>query len=531
MIILTRHKLLNTVAKQPTDTKTPSISPTPPIPLPELNPLNIPGFFAEQPLTISGQALPEGRILILNEDEIVAETDVDIDGTWTIELSEGLAVGIYSLTIVVEDSTRRRSDPVPLSLLVDPAPTATSSSTISPTETELPTRTPFPSATPLLPPSRTPTTAPTEVALIITSTETPTTTSTNSPSPSTTATDSPTEILPSETLAATVTNSLEPSNTPSVLPSLTETITQTASPSPTNTPTEMVVAIVPSDTSTATVTSSPTSSNTPSLTVTHTLTLTLTNTVTLTATPTVSLTSTSTLTMTRSPTHTMTSTSSATSTASATLTPTASITSTATLIPTVTLTVTPTLSPTFTQTPSLTNTPMPTSTNTTTATSTSSQTSTFTLSPSPTATATDSRHAPEILSPNDGDVQQAGIILIQGNADPNTEIQLVTTDSENLAIASVTNAGNWSVELEIETAETLTIFAEYTDDANLSSNIITITIAPIIQPETGIVLIAEPENERGAIFTALIAILMTAVGVMLIYAGRTLYILSQHNAE
>ena len=87
------------------------------------------------------------------------------------------------------------------------------------------------------------------------------------------------------------------------------------------------------------------------------------------------------------------------------------------------------------------------------------------------------------------------------------------------------------VDITIEEAGDVTLIAQLADDSTLQSDPITITVAPIVQPRTGIDLTPDPENEQGAIFTAFIALLITATGFTLIFAGRLLYSMANHHQE
>jgi hypothetical protein len=130
----------------------------------------------------------------------------------------------------------------------------------------------------------------------------------------------------------------------------------------------------------------------------------------------------------------------------------------------------------------------------------------------------------EIQTPANGDVVMAGPISIRGRGPANADIQVVDVATGGvLAETSSGNGGQWVVDITIEEAKDVVLIAQLTDDPTIQSPSITITVAPIVQPRTGVDLTPNPENERGAAFTALLALLITAVGFTLIYAGRLLY--------
>ncbi len=116
-----------------------------------------------------------------------------------------------------------------------------------------------------------------------------------------------------------------------------------------------------------------------------------------------------------------------------------------------------------------------------------------------------------------------GSVTVQGRSPASAEVQVVDEDGLVLGSATSNTRGQWSLALDLSEAGPVTLTARLSTDINLESDPISLTVAPVIQPRTGVRLAPEPENERGAAFTALVALLMTAFGFTLIYAGRLIY--------
>ncbi len=65
------------------------------------------------------------------------------------------------------------------------------------------------------------------------------------------------------------------------------------------------------------------------------------------------------------------------------------------------------------------------------------------------------------------------------------------------------------------------------DGAALESDVIRITIAPPVQPDTGTTLTAADPAETGRALMALLALLLVAGGFCLFFAGRLLVMLAR----
>jgi hypothetical protein len=472
-----------TASRTPLPSFTPSLTALP-IPTPQINPIPLSGLYAGQTITFSGQAQPGDIIIILDQGDALAQTLADETGEWVIQFEEGLPEGVYALQVVAENTDGERSEAAPVRLLVEQLPSPTSTFTLLPS----PTITISPSPT-------------------VTATQT----LTASPTTTITLTDTP---LPTDTSTPVSTETIIPSDTPL--------------PSTTSEPTEVSIVVV---TLTETMTLAPSLTDIPSETPTpfptDTATLTIEPTSTLTLVPTSTLTEIPSETPTALPSETLLPLPQPTDT----VIPSPSPTDIPTEAPT--LTPSPTSTPTSTETSTPTSTSSPTDTPTLTATATATATLTSTSTPTlentevaQIASETPTIEAPliEILTPSDGEVVMAGAISIRGRGPASVNIQIIDDESDEiLAETTTTTGGQWSVNLTIEEARDVVLIAQLSDDPTIQSPAITITIAPIVQPRTGIDLTPDPENERGAAFTALLALLITAVGFTLIYAGRLLY--------
>jgi hypothetical protein len=122
-------------------------------------------------------------------------------------------------------------------------------------------------------------------------------------------------------------------------------------------------------------------------------------------------------------------------------------------------------------------------------------------------------------------------VPISGRGAANVEIQLVSPTGQILATTTTNATGRWSVDLNLDVADTVTVIAQVANRSDLQSDPVVLTVAPMVQPRTGVAPTPEPENERGAAYTALIALVVTSLGVALIYAGRMLYSLAHRSDE
>jgi hypothetical protein len=302
--------------------------------------------------------------------------------------------------------------------------------------------------------------------------------------------------------------------------------------------------LTPTPSATATLTHTPTETPTPSATPSETPSPRLTSTATATATPTATETPSATPSVTPSPTLTGTATATATPTATETLTeipPTVTPEQVA-AVPTNTATATVTSSPI-----PPTDTPIPTDTPTATFTatampspvpSTDTPTSTSTATATPTATATDTPiptdtpvavPRPRIDTPTSGAVFSPGPVVVGGTAAPDAEVQVKNLETgEVLAVVGAADTGAWQTTIQLPNEGTVILIAvvPQNEGLTLTSDPVMITLAPPVQPSTGVTLTGDP-HETGRAFTALVALLLAAGGFSTYFAGRLIFMLAK----
>lgn len=484
-----------------TDTPTPTLTFTP-YPVPIVNPITLAETYAGEAITITGRARRGDTIILLDNGEAIAEVEAQRSGDWEIKLSEGLEVGSHRLELFAVSEAGEQSAVVPLGFIVNTAPTAT------PTRT--PTRTPRPTDTP----------EPTqEVGLL----------------PSNTA---PVLILPSLTPSRTPrsTDTTEPTQEVGLLPTLTPSLTPTTTPSvtatPTNTPDKSLLPATATPTATV---PSQTPSQTPSLT------------------PTPTLTSTSTATFTPTPTERLT---------EAALAPTEQpgVTPTATALP-------PLQPPRF-DTPRNPYSPFapvlisgsaePNVTVTlhageellgtavadvsgqwrfqwegeTRSTVIEAIAADETGRSSPPARAnflveiTD----PRITEPRSGITITPGLLAVRGSAPALAPLSIVDQSGAVLAETAAGSDGDWAALVQFNTPQQITLQAVIFDSEGrqplAASSGVRVRVAESIAPATGGLL--DEENARpDRMYTALLALLLTAAGFTFISIGRALYLRSR----
>jgi hypothetical protein len=120
-------------------------------------------------------------------------------------------------------------------------------------------------------------------------------------------------------------------------------------------------------------------------------------------------------------------------------------------------------------------------------------------------------------------------VEIQGRGPQQIAIEIVDSTGRIRGEATTNAGGEWVARVALDTAGEVTIRARRAAAPSERSEPVTITVAPVVQPETGIA--PAPENEQGATVTALLAILLTALGIALIFAGRLLYNLAHHPSD
>jgi hypothetical protein len=224
----------------PTDTTTFTPSPTnTPYPVPIVNPITLAETYAGEPILINGEAMPKDTITLLDNGAVIFQVQADEAGDWEIDLEDGLAAGSHQLELFAQSADGIQSAIIPLGFVVNDAPTATP--TPSPTATNTATYTLSPTQSPL----------PSEVALLssatIAYTSSPTRTPSNTPDANLlpiTATFTAT-ALPTQTHTALSTPPPTATQTTTSTPPATEVVIQVATVQPSNTPSEAIPTETP----------------------------------------------------------------------------------------------------------------------------------------------------------------------------------------------------------------------------------------------------------------------------------------------
>jgi hypothetical protein len=129
---------------------------------------------------------------------------------------------------------------------------------------------------------------------------------------------------------------------------------------------------------------------------------------------------------------------------------------------------------------------------------------------------------PHIDEPASGDVFSPGPITLRGKASPGAPLEIkdqVTGDV--LVTINTADDGAWQITIQAQTEGQLVLVAAVagTQDLTLISDPVMITLAPPVQPSTGANQDADPD-ETGRVFTALVALLLSAGGFSAYFAGR-----------
>jgi hypothetical protein len=152
----------------------------------------------------------------------------------------------------------------------------------------------------------------------------------------------------------------------------------------------------------------------------------------------------------------------------------------------------------------------------------------------PTATPTEAVSlAPVIEAPETGDVVSPGPVVVSGSAPSSAQIEIQDAEAGvSLGNVPVAADGAWQITVTVDGTETVTLVAVGTgpDGVQSASDPVTITLAPPIQPNTGVLLGDDPE-ETGRTFTALVALLLVASGFGAIVAGRLLYFMAKSRSR
>lgn len=136
---------------------------------------------------------------------------------------------------------------------------------------------------------------------------------------------------------------------------------------------------------------------------------------------------------------------------------------------------------------------------------------------------------PHIDTPAQGGVYSPGVLTVSGVAQPGVTVQIENwTSGEVLASVPVAVDGTWQTPVTLSTEGQVTLVA-VTPGPNgerLVSDPVMVILAPPVQPNTGENLAADP-GRTGRIFTALLALLLSAGGFSIFFAGRMIYILAK----
>lgn len=123
--------------------------------------------------------------------------------------------------------------------------------------------------------------------------------------------------------------------------------------------------------------------------------------------------------------------------------------------------------------------------------------------------------------------------MVSGSAPPGTHIEIRNTGA-GLSLGSVTTAadGTWQITVQISGTGIVTLLAvlREADSSGFASDLVTITVALPVQPNTGIILTGDPKDS-GRTFTALVALLLVVGGFGAIVAGRLIYLVAKHRAR
>jgi hypothetical protein len=122
-----------------------------------------------------------------------------------------------------------------------------------------------------------------------------------------------------------------------------------------------------------------------------------------------------------------------------------------------------------------------------------------------------------------------GSVVVGGTAAPGAEIQVTDLETgEVLAVVSAADSGVWQTTIQLPTEGTVIIVAAapQNEGLTLTSDPVMITLAPPVQPSTGMTLTGDP-HDTGRAFTALVALLLAAGGFSTYFAGRLIFMLAK----
>lgn len=136
---------------------------------------------------------------------------------------------------------------------------------------------------------------------------------------------------------------------------------------------------------------------------------------------------------------------------------------------------------------------------------------------------------PRIDAPAHGETFSPGTIAVRGIAQPGVIVDVMNQGARTvLSSTQASDTGAWqtTVELHGEGRVTLSAAAPGSDGETRTSDPVMITLAPAIQPDTGVTL-AGDQDEAGRALTALVALLLSASGFSAYFAGRLLFMLAK----
>jgi hypothetical protein len=136
---------------------------------------------------------------------------------------------------------------------------------------------------------------------------------------------------------------------------------------------------------------------------------------------------------------------------------------------------------------------------------------------------------PRIDTPTSGAVFSPGPVVVSGTAAPGAEVQVKNLETgEVLAVVVAADTGAWQTTIQLPTEGTIVLIAVVPQNGGLTltSDPVMITLAPPVQPSTGVTLTGDP-HETGRAFTALVALLLAAGGFSTYFAGRLIFMLAK----
>ncbi len=136
---------------------------------------------------------------------------------------------------------------------------------------------------------------------------------------------------------------------------------------------------------------------------------------------------------------------------------------------------------------------------------------------------------PHIDSPISGAVFSPGPVVVSGTAARGADIQVKNLETDDvLATVTASDAGAWQTTIQFPDEGTIILIAvvPQNEGLTLTSDPVMITLAPPVQPSTGVTLTGDP-HETGRAFTALVALLLAAGGFSTYFAGRLIFMLAK----